>query len=364
MAPDDQAAGIDIRQIIAAGPRRRGSGRGNLAHRHGLAGEQQFIALQIMRREHGRIGRHAVAFGKNDEVAAHHFGAGNAFLDAVADHERARAGQIAQAFEHPLGAGFLNDGDQNRGAGKNAEHDSFLEIAEDEIDDGRAQQQREHRLAQDLEDNADKGAAVGLREGIGTLRFKARGGFLVGKASEYPESRRPRSLPGDENRAAGVAHDPCCIGAEQVILHGRPMRSDDDEIGPGFLGDPQNLRIDAGAVRDENVGLKVGSIDTPDQGGDPVFQIRGDQLIAERCRLGLQDGLDLAHDGEDMKPGAEGARELDRREQRLAAGGFIIKVNGEQNVLVHVSLAQSVVRPISNISLNKRSAMSVIGACF
>ena len=105
------------------------------------------------------------------------------FSIAVADHERARAGQIAQAFEHPLGAGFLNDGDQNRGAGKNAEHDGFLEIAEDEIDDGRAQQQREHRLAQDLEDDADKGAAVGLGEGVGTLRFKARGGFLVGKAS-------------------------------------------------------------------------------------------------------------------------------------------------------------------------------------
>ena len=67
--------------------------------------------------------------------------------------------------------------------GKNAEHDGFLEIAEDEIDRRRAQQQREHRLAQDLEDDADKGAAVGLREGIGTLRFKARGGFLFGEAS-------------------------------------------------------------------------------------------------------------------------------------------------------------------------------------
>ena len=47
-----------------------------------------------------------------------------------------------------------------------------------------------------------------------------------------------------------------------------------------------------------------------------------------------------------MKPGAEGAGKLDRRQQRLAAGGLIIEVNGEQDVLVHVSLAQSVVRPI------------------
>src|SRR6516162_7540731 len=83
------------------------------------------------------------------------------------------------------------------------------------------------------------------------------------KGLGYP-SRRPCSLPGDENRAAGVAHDPCRIGAEQVILHGRPVRSDDHEIGLGFLSDSQNLGIDTGAVRDENVGLKVGSIRTAD----------------------------------------------------------------------------------------------------
>jgi hypothetical protein len=37
-----------------------------------------------------------------------------------------------------------------------------------------------------------------------------------------------------------------------------------------------------------------------------------------------------------MKPGAKGARELDGREQRLATGGLIVKVNSEQDVLVHV----------------------------
>jgi len=87
-----------------------------------------------------------------------------------------------------------------------------------------------------------------------------------------------------------VAHHPCRIGAEQVILHGRAMRSDDNEIGLGFLRDPQNLGIDAHAMRDENVGLKVGSIDAPDQGGDAVFEICGDQVIAQRRCLGLQEG--------------------------------------------------------------------------
>jgi hypothetical protein len=36
MPPDDQTAGIDIRQIIAAGPCRRGAGRRNFAHGDGL----------------------------------------------------------------------------------------------------------------------------------------------------------------------------------------------------------------------------------------------------------------------------------------------------------------------------------------
>jgi hypothetical protein len=53
-------------------------------------------------------------------------------------------------------------------------------------------------------------------------------------------------------------------------------------------------------------------------------------------------GLDLAHHREDMKPGAEGAGGLDRREQGVAAGGFIIEVNREQNVLVHVILTPTV----------------------
>ena len=137
-----------------------------------------------MRRKHGRICRDAVAFGKDDEVSTDDFGAGNALLNAVADHECTWAGRIAQAFEHALGTGFLNDGDQDRGARKNAQHDGLFEIAEDEIDRCCAEQQREHRLGHDLEDNADKGAAVGLREDVGPLRLKTGRGFAFGKASE------------------------------------------------------------------------------------------------------------------------------------------------------------------------------------
>jgi hypothetical protein len=126
-----------------------------------------------------------------------------------------------------------------------------------------------------------------------------------------------RSLPGNENRTTSVAHDPCCIGAKRVILRGRPMRSDDNEIGLGSLGDPQNLGIDAGAMCDRDIGFKVGRIDAPDQGGNAVFQVREDDLITEGRRLCLKNGLDLAHDGEDMKLAAEDAARA--RPQRAAA---------------------------------------------
>jgi hypothetical protein len=68
------------------------------------------------------------------------------------------SGRDCTGVEHPLSAGFLNDGDQYRGARKKAKHDGLFEIAENEVDRRRAQQQREHRLVQDLEE----GAAVGL----------------------------------------------------------------------------------------------------------------------------------------------------------------------------------------------------------
>ena len=52
-------------------------------------------------------------------------------------------------------------------------------------------------------------------------------------------------------------------------------------------------------------------------------------VMAERHGACLPYGFDLAHDRNDVKPGAEGARELDCRQQRLPAGYLIVEVNGE-----------------------------------
>ena len=48
----------------------------------------------------------------------------------------------------------------------------FLQIAEREIDDAAAEQQRQHRLAQDFEDDAQRRAPVGARQLVVALARK------------------------------------------------------------------------------------------------------------------------------------------------------------------------------------------------
>jgi hypothetical protein len=122
-----------------------------------------------MRGKDGSVGGHAVALAEDDKVATNQFGPGNPFLKAIADHQSSRTGQVAQAFEDLLGAGLLHNGDQHRGAGEHGKDDGLLEVAQDEVDHRGAEQQREHRLAQYLEDDAQETAPVGLGKSIGSL---------------------------------------------------------------------------------------------------------------------------------------------------------------------------------------------------
>ena len=74
---------------------RPGSGaviRGDLAHRHGFPSQGRFVGLQIGALLEKGIGRHPVAFGENDEVAAHDVAAGDPLTLAVANDERTGTG--------------------------------------------------------------------------------------------------------------------------------------------------------------------------------------------------------------------------------------------------------------------------------
>jgi len=61
-----------------------------LGHRHGLAGEQGLVHLQLALHK-PRVGGNPVAFMQHQQVAAHHVAPGDPLLLAVAQHQRARA---------------------------------------------------------------------------------------------------------------------------------------------------------------------------------------------------------------------------------------------------------------------------------
>ena len=123
-----QTAGEEEGRVVTAGfgggrrigcfRRLDGSVRRQFAHGNGFAGQQRFIEQQVLRTEECRVGRDAVAFRDDDDVLADDLPAGNLEPFPVADDPCARAGEIAQRFQHVLAARFLNDGDGHRERGE------------------------------------------------------------------------------------------------------------------------------------------------------------------------------------------------------------------------------------------------------
>ena len=159
----DQRTGKHIRQVIAARPAIfawSDIAIGDLAHGHGLAGQQRFIGLQVVTFARERVGRNPVALRKHDEIAAHHLPAGDAFALAIANDQRTRAGQVAQRLQNALGAGLLHDGDQDGHCCEDEQDECFLQVSQRQIDHAAAEQQRQHRLTHDLEDDAQRRAPI------------------------------------------------------------------------------------------------------------------------------------------------------------------------------------------------------------
>lgn len=136
-------------------------------------------------RQQPGIGGHAVALGQNDHVAPHHVTPGDALAQAVADHQRPRAGQVAQRLEHALGPGFLDHGDGDRQPGKDQQDQGFGPVAKRQIDQPPGQQQREHRLFQHIQNQPERAAPFGTGQGVRPLGGKPlrcfQGGQSVGQ---------------------------------------------------------------------------------------------------------------------------------------------------------------------------------------
>src|SRR5262249_55013091 len=120
-------------------------------HWHRLAGEQGCVQHQVVRRSELPVGGNPIAFGEEHEVSTHDLGARHADRRPVAHHQRARTGEIAQGVESLLGAAFLQDRDRHHHDNRYREDDGFADVAKQQVDQSTADEQEEHRLAEDVQ---------------------------------------------------------------------------------------------------------------------------------------------------------------------------------------------------------------------
>ena len=158
-AAQHQRSGKNLRDIFAAG-RSQAIGhldRGALAHREGFTGQQRFIDLDVIAGHQDPVCGDTIALGDHDDVAAHHFPARNADSLAVANHQRAWAGELAQRIECLFTAPLLDDGDGHGDGREGEQHQCVAAFAQYSVDHRRRNQQREHRLADDFTDDLGAG---------------------------------------------------------------------------------------------------------------------------------------------------------------------------------------------------------------
>ena len=211
-AAHHQRTGEDLRQVVASRTLRSRPGAivpGDLAHRHGFAGQGRFVGLQILATQKNGIGRHPVAFGKNDEVAPHDVAAGDPPALAVANDERAGAREVAQRFQHALGPRLLHHGDHDRHGREGDQDDRLLQVAERQVNDAADQKQRQHRLAQHLDRYSKRRAPIRLRKLVVPLGLQPRRCIGFGEAGKrlHRSKIRYRRHPIGVHLAAFVERD-------------------------------------------------------------------------------------------------------------------------------------------------------------
>jgi hypothetical protein len=123
LARRHQRSGVYGWQIVAAWPfeafrlRRRG-----LPHRHRFSGKQRLVHTQIDGASQDGVGRHAISFGEDEDVASSDLAAGDTTANATPNDQSAGAGQVAQCVQSPLCPALLDDGDRHHDENEPQEH--------------------------------------------------------------------------------------------------------------------------------------------------------------------------------------------------------------------------------------------------
>lgn len=168
------------------GARQHATIRCLLGYHLGLAGQHRLVGGQLVRLQHHAVGRHAVAFGQQEHVAAHDVPARDPHGDATSQGQRPGAGQVPQRIERIVGTALLQRGDGHDDQHETQQDQRVVAVSHGEVDGARPQQQQEHRLANDLP--CDRGQAAPLADAQlvrpllsqacgGDVRVQARGRF-------------------------------------------------------------------------------------------------------------------------------------------------------------------------------------------
>jgi len=77
----------------------------------------------------------------------------------------------------------------------------------------------------------------------------------------------------DSRTAAPASHHTARIGAEQIVFHRRPVRTNHDQLDTRFLGDVQDHVVNAFTVLNDNLRDTGRSILMPDSGLSPAVGV-------------------------------------------------------------------------------------------
>ena len=138
-----------------------------------------------------RVSGRTLPLLQHQQIPPRHLDAGDAQTHAIADHQGARARQIAQGLQHALGAGLLNDGDDNGDQREGEEDQGLLQIAQQQIKQPAAQQQRQHGLAQHIEHDLEGRAPISGGRLVAALGGKTRLRLLPCQARESVSHAHP-----------------------------------------------------------------------------------------------------------------------------------------------------------------------------
>ena len=171
LALHDHRAREQPRPVVAA--RRPHAGAGFvcnrcLAHRHRFSRQKGLVDRDVHAGQQHGVGRHPVAFGQLDQVAGHHIAAGHAYASPVPDHERARARQVTQRIERPLGATLLHQGDAHHEHHEAQQHRGFARITEQQVEGAACDQQQEHRFGRHPRRDLHDRTRPSCRQFVGT----------------------------------------------------------------------------------------------------------------------------------------------------------------------------------------------------